>query len=77
MRKDRYSAILMANMGARQMARALAVDSYEGAAGGFAGAYRNKKDEERPTGHMYKGSNLFRDHVGVGNWYGAVVGRGV
>ncbi len=77
MRKDRYSALLMANMGARKLARKVQQDSYQGAqSGGFID--KVKPANGGPTsrsGLMYRGDVGFRDAVGTGEGYGRVVLR--
>jgi hypothetical protein len=75
MRKDRYSALLMANMAARQMARALPAPQFHETIGGFAGRVRGrgKPDAER----LFHGPAWYTDAVDAhGGGYGAVVRRG-
>lgn len=74
MRKDRYSALLMANMGARKLARALTVDDYSGVLGGFTSAFNFSKSE-KSSGNLYKSNQRFMNHVGEGAWYGRVISR--
>ena len=56
LRKDRYSALLIANMIARQMQRAFAPPSYEIVGG-------NSKDMVKQDGQMYKGPEWFTSEV--------------
>lgn len=79
MRKDRYSALLMANMGARLLARALPVAPYE-SAGGFTGQLVGKEKaagKARQRGPLYENApEWFRRPVQrFGRNYGVVVKR--
>lgn len=50
-RKDRYSALLMANMTARTQERAIHYDIHM-AIGGFSGGYMNKDDDKDPRAYI-------------------------
>lgn len=78
MRKDRYSALLMANMGARQLARAPITQAYEGTMGGFAIELARVKVEQNsgPKGPLYVAPAWFQQGVArAGGSYGAAVSR--
>lgn len=49
-RKDRYSALLMANMAARQIARTPTAEAYD-----FYGGFATVDKDENPTGHTVSG----------------------
>lgn len=70
LRKDRYSALLMANMTARSMARALAEPEYS-PVGAIAG-YHTKFN-----GALYVGPAWFTEAIANGGAYGKAVPRGV
>lgn len=72
MRKDRYSALLMANMGARRLVRRIVADEYHGVMGGFATTIATSQNN-RSGGKLYTGASWFRDAVGDGESYGRVV----
>lgn len=56
-RKDRYSALIMANMAARTLARTPEAASYE-----FYGGFATLSDKDKkPEGDMYSGPNWFTD----------------
>jgi hypothetical protein len=78
MRKDRYSALLMANMGARQILRAVPVSTYEGSPGGVAAELAAAPSHRRKSGGpLYTGAAWFQQEVAkLGTNYGAVVPRG-
>ncbi len=75
MRKDRYSALLMANMGARKLARAIIAEEYKGSQGGYAHSF--SKVKEKPTGALYYGAGAqrFSEATGAGAGYGMVLNR--
>lgn len=76
MRKDRYSALLMANMGARLLARQPAAPAYEGVSGGFAGAVAGRGKEDGLAG-MYKNAPAWVQAALRGaKGYGTAVRRG-
>ncbi len=68
LRKDRYSALLMANMAARTMARADLPLNYK-AVGGFAGKV------EKQTGNLYIAPDWFNQQMNAGGTYGRTVSR--
>ena len=58
-RKDRYSALIMANMAARTLARIPEPASYE-----FYGGFATMSDKEKgPQGDLYSGPNWFTDNI--------------
>ena len=58
-RKDRYSALIMANMAARTLARIPERASYE-----FYGGFATMSDKEKgPQGDPYSGPNWFTDNI--------------
>lgn len=61
MRKDRYSALLMANMAARIIARTRTPEDYE-FFGGFASTYVADK-KNKPTGNLFSGPSWFTDNM--------------
>src|SRR5205823_696756 len=67
MRKDRYSSLLMCNMIARVIQRAVEPDEYEGA-GGFA---KDLKDGKKPDGMGWIGPAWFTEHEYVTGFVGA------
>ncbi len=72
MRKDRYSALLMANMIARQIARAIPEPEYE-AVGGFAGQFKPESSDSE----MYRNApEWFRNQFRGGGSAGFSVQRG-
>lgn len=73
LRKDRYSGLLMANMGARQAARAVPLPAYE-PQGGWASERAGSKN----PGAMYVGPEWFTQgyHGAMSGNAGAVVRRG-
>jgi intein/homing endonuclease len=77
MRKDRYSALLMANMGARQLARALPVFTYKGGVGGFISEIASANPASRGEGGpLYQAPPWFTNKLGSRGYGGAVVIRG-
>jgi hypothetical protein len=64
LRKDRYSALLIANMLARQLNRTLQTPSFE-----IIG--NNLDNMEKKDGQMYKGPNWFVDSANS-NIYGGI-----
>lgn len=73
MKKDRYSALLMANMGARQIAFPTTFNfEYQGITGGFAGKIKHDRDEMP----YICGPNWFIDGMkATGGFCGTAVGR--
>jgi hypothetical protein len=70
MRKDRYSSLLMANMGARQIALIDVRESYTGSAGGFAGNINNPKGKVSVVGN-----NAYAKALSTFENYGYIVKR--
>lgn len=58
LRKDRYSALLMANMSARTMARMPSTEIYN-----FYGGFATVEKEKNPTGRLYNGPSWFTDNM--------------
>lgn len=75
LRKDRYSALLMANMTARSAAKVQPKPEYQ-SVGGFA-HQRGTCNGAGATGRMWIGPSWYADRVGSGGSYGAVVRRKV
>ena len=73
-RKDRYSAFLMANMGARIIARTPADTAYGGILGVHVASVTNKKSEK--PGPFVKGPAWYVDAVGDGAGFGTVIRHG-
>lgn len=71
MRKDRYSALLLANMGARQLARNYEF-VYEGVTGGFISDLAQVGVKRTKTGQLYKGPAWFTEKMCGSGYYGAV-----
>ena len=61
MRKDRYSALIMANMAARILARAPTPQQYN-FYGGFAGNLPESKKKQKVS-EMFSGPNWFTDNM--------------
>jgi hypothetical protein len=77
MRKDRYSALLMANMGARQTLRTPPPRQLEATAGGFAHELASAGGRRpRPKGPLYDAPPWFQQKMAAGGAYGAAVRRG-
>lgn len=76
LRKDRYSALLLANMGARILQRANPGFKYDGLPnGGFVNELvLPHKQREVQTGNLYQGPLWFKNKVNNG-YYGALVRR--
>jgi hypothetical protein len=75
LRKDRYSALLMANMLARQLQRKPNEPVYEGA-GGFAQHIARSVDRDNISGAVYIGPAWVNEGIGDASNYGAVIRRG-
>lgn len=72
LRKDRYSALLMANCAARRMNTTSTIYHQSIPAGGMASAIYAQENRDAPLGKMYTGPAWFTENVG--NW-GQVVQR--
>ena len=59
MRKDRYSALIMANMAARTLQRTPTQAEYQFYGGFATGGYETKKTAE----NLYNGPSWFADHM--------------
>lgn len=71
-RKDRYTALLMANMGARQYQAPKLVNPYHGALGGWAKNYVGSKTVV-PTSDLYIGPAWFTEGLKETDYYGKSV----
>lgn len=72
LRKDRYSALLMANMTARTIERAMAGPDYK-----HVGAVAGQTKKQEKTGNLYVGPAWFMEGIKkAANVYGTVVRRG-
>lgn len=78
MRKDRYSALLLANMGARGIMRAPEEPHRDPVVGGFARDFRGRFDRKRREVKLYDGPGWYRRKVAEsGGYVGVAVRRGV
>lgn len=74
MRKDRYSALVMANMGARIIARSPPATNYKGVAGGFAGRLNARPDEDSNQQLYRNAPAWWQQGVAKNPFYGRFVG---
>lgn len=76
MRKDRYSSLLMANMGARQLSRAIFIPNPQASMGGFAHRIVEPGPKNKKTGALYTGPNWFVTAMSeLNDGYGTTISR--
>lgn len=73
-KKDRFSALVIANMVARTMERTPVEPEYK-AVGGFANSFVQASNSQKPSGPLYIGPSWYTEALPSSRTYGAVVTR--